>query len=233
MVLKLSRANIFKLINLYHSYPLLWDTTNKSYRRKDLRDRAYEAIANEMVMLVDVVKKKIRNLRTTYTNERRKIFAKNSGGDEQYVTTLPWYSEMSFLDSAIVVRKNMDNSAEQLDEEESSLSETDEFQPTPFEQILELDVQPIPTRTKKRKRESENNQEDDDDGLHKLFKSANNLLSQLTQAEDEEEQCDESFIKLLKINLRYITDPDLKDELSQRIVSLIFEYKKKQRHLNS
>lgn len=96
---------------------------------------------------------------------------------------------------------------------------------------MELDDQPTTTTTNKRKKESEKTQEDED--LNKLLKSANDLLSQLTQHEDGESQCDESFIKLLKLNLRYITDLDLKDELSQKIISLIFEYKKKQRQLTS
>lgn len=111
---KLNQTAIIKLINLYRSHPILWDMNSKLYRRNDLKAKSYEEIADEMKMPVDVIKKKIRSLRTTYTGEKRKMNHKKSGSgvEENYTSSLSWFDEMSFLDSSIVTRKSIDNSAE-------------------------------------------------------------------------------------------------------------------------
>ncbi|XP_065356500.1 uncharacterized protein LOC135950904 [Calliphora vicina] len=97
---KLNTAEIFKLIDLYRSHPILWDSTSKMFRRKDLRTEAYNDIAFEMGMTVEFVQKKIHSIRSTYTGEIRKM---NSG--DEYVSHLCWFNEMTFLDSSIATRK--------------------------------------------------------------------------------------------------------------------------------
>lgn len=83
----------------------------------------------------------------------------------------------------------------------------------------------------KHKRENETHFEEDN--IDQFLNSANKLLTKLTKPENLREQCTESFIQLVKINLRDITDPDLKDEVCQKMISILFEYKKKQRLLSN
>lgn len=103
---KFNKIDTVKIIHLYRSHPVLWDIKNKSYRRQDLKATAYDAIARKMNMTVESVKKKIKSLRSTYTGEKRKMFLSKSKPDgEEYRTALSWFSEMSFLDNLVSIRK--------------------------------------------------------------------------------------------------------------------------------
>ncbi|XP_073823802.1 uncharacterized protein [Musca autumnalis] len=86
------------------------------YRRNDLKMKAYEDIALQMGMPTDVVKKKIRNLRSTYIGEKNKMYKKSgSGTEEVYRPTLFWFEEMRFLDASIAVRTSIDNSEQNIE----------------------------------------------------------------------------------------------------------------------
>ena len=57
MEVKLTNDQIVKLIGLYTSHSLLWDMSNNSYRRNDLEVKTLDAIAVDMALPAQVVKK--------------------------------------------------------------------------------------------------------------------------------------------------------------------------------
>jgi len=68
-------ADIFKIINLYRQSECLWNFKSSNYKRTDLKNKAWQEIAKEMTKNVDEVKKKIKNLRTAYISEKKKLKA--------------------------------------------------------------------------------------------------------------------------------------------------------------
>ena len=63
--------NIIRLIHKYCEMPILWNTRDPSYHKKDLRTAALKQIATYMQTWVpdcnyNMVKDKIANLRSTY-----------------------------------------------------------------------------------------------------------------------------------------------------------------------
>lgn len=85
---------------------------SKLFRRADIKNNVYRKIAAEMQMDDEAVKKKIRNLRTAYTAERKKLSVATKSGmgaDEIPETNLFYYSEMEFLDPCIVYRRGTNN----------------------------------------------------------------------------------------------------------------------------
>ncbi|XP_073839276.1 uncharacterized protein [Musca autumnalis] len=113
---KLNKNEIIKLISLYRCNDCLWNMNSNLYRRNDLKMKAYEDIALQMGMPTDVVKKKIRNLRSTYIGEKNKMYKKSgSETEEVYRPTLFWFEEMRFLDASIAVRTSIDNSEQNIE----------------------------------------------------------------------------------------------------------------------
>ncbi|XP_065368837.1 uncharacterized protein LOC135961267 [Calliphora vicina] len=105
--------DVLRFIELYRSHEILWNMNLSSYRRNDLKMKAYESIAAETNIPVEEVKKKIKSLRTAYSAEKSKVEnSKKSGSDTDslYITTLFWYNEMTFLDASLIRRKTVDNS---------------------------------------------------------------------------------------------------------------------------
>lgn len=56
--------DVLRFIELYRTHAVLWNMNLSSYRRNDLKIKAYESIGVETKMSVDEVKKKIKSLRT-------------------------------------------------------------------------------------------------------------------------------------------------------------------------
>lgn len=106
-------SELLRFIKLYKSHAILWDMNLPSYRRNDIKIKAYESISTEMCMSVEDVKKKIKSLRTAYSAERTKVEKSKKSGrgaDFIYTPTLFWYNEMAFLSSSLIRRTTVDNS---------------------------------------------------------------------------------------------------------------------------
>lgn len=76
MVTRWSERDTLKLIHLYKSYEFLWDKDTELYKNIYARKQAYDAIVNEMQipdLTAQDVRSKIKNLRTSYYQELRKI----------------------------------------------------------------------------------------------------------------------------------------------------------------
>lgn len=109
---KMNKNDVIKLINLYKENPCLWDINSRLYKRHDFKSTAYENISQNMNLPVEVIKKKIKSLRNTYTTEKKKIETSKksgSGFDELHESCLFYYEEFSFLDGSLVMRKSTNN----------------------------------------------------------------------------------------------------------------------------
>lgn len=93
-----------KFVEAYRERPCLWNVKDAIYKNKHARDTGYKEIENIMNIegfgIVEI-KNKIRALRSTYSQEKKKIKdSKKSGAgtDQVYVPNVKWFKEMdSFL----------------------------------------------------------------------------------------------------------------------------------------
>lgn len=64
-----------------------------------------------------------------------------------------------------------------------------------------------------------------------LLNTANDLLTEISKTNRPEERYNDSLLMFLKENIKLVTDPGLKDDMAQKIIAVVLEYKKKQRLL--
>lgn len=92
-----SENQTFEFVKLYFRYEYLWNTEHEDYKLKDRRLKAYRDIVSEFKTLTDIslsiseLKAKIKNLRSTYTQELNKIKCR-SGPDYTYEPKIKWFS---------------------------------------------------------------------------------------------------------------------------------------------
>ncbi|XP_021930545.1 uncharacterized protein LOC110835002 isoform X3 [Zootermopsis nevadensis] len=106
---KWSEETTLKFIKEYRQLECLWDVKSPSYRNKAVRDAAYMKLADRASLpgfTVQEAKNKIKNLRSTYSQELKKVkHSKKSGSDEVYQPSLIWYKEIdAFLGPVIASR---------------------------------------------------------------------------------------------------------------------------------
>lgn len=105
-----------KFIEEFRSYECLWNTKSSTYKNKQMRQTSLQKIVEAMNIQgfgIPEAKNKMRNLRSTYYQEKRKIEkskTSGSGSDEVYVPSLKWYTEMNaLLKDVDDSRKTFDN----------------------------------------------------------------------------------------------------------------------------
>ncbi|XP_039960934.1 uncharacterized protein LOC120775034 [Bactrocera tryoni] len=97
------QAEIFDLISMYRESECLWNCLNREYKDVDLKKNAWREIARFFGRKVEDVKKKIKNLRTSYVIEKKKVERKKSESTV-YEPRLFYYDEMTFLDPVVILR---------------------------------------------------------------------------------------------------------------------------------
>lgn len=86
-----------QFVQLYLDYESLWNTEHEDYKIKEKRLKAYKNIISEfhsstgISLSVSELKVKIKNLRSTYTQELSKI-KQRSGPDYTYKPTIKWFA---------------------------------------------------------------------------------------------------------------------------------------------
>ncbi|KAL4718422.1 hypothetical protein ACJJTC_016043 [Scirpophaga incertulas] len=128
---KLSDSEMTYLVELYRENEVLWNVTHKSYRNRDARDNAYERIRDSLNITPSLslqdISKKIKNLRSTYIKERKKIDASfRSGASTQsvYKPKMPWFEIADgFLRTYTSKRHTNTNMDENIDRA-STISDT-------------------------------------------------------------------------------------------------------------
>ncbi|XP_018794608.1 PREDICTED: uncharacterized protein LOC108972464 [Bactrocera latifrons] len=99
------QAEIFDLISMYRESECLWNCLNREYKDVDLKKNAWREIATFFGRKVEDVKKKIKNLRTSYVIEKKKVERKRTeSGETVYEPRLFYYDEMTFLDPVVILR---------------------------------------------------------------------------------------------------------------------------------
>ncbi|XP_060847738.1 uncharacterized protein LOC132927255 [Rhopalosiphum padi] len=123
----MSRKNLEEFIDLYKSYPCLWQTKSKLYHDRPLREAAYKVLVEKLKEFEpdankDLVVKKINNLRSSVRKEKKKYEASVKSGassDDVYRPKLWYYDMMNFLNDQDTPRESTSN----LDTQDESISE--------------------------------------------------------------------------------------------------------------
>lgn len=94
-------------IDLYKGHPCLWDIKHVTYMQKDLKNAAYEVLVEKLKEKisdanVDMVKKKINNMRSSLRKEIKKVVASKEPGpgaraEEVHQPSLWYYDHLLFL----------------------------------------------------------------------------------------------------------------------------------------
>ncbi|KAF9408865.1 hypothetical protein HW555_011580 [Spodoptera exigua] len=140
----------YEFLQLYRSFPCLWDTSDPAYVRRHERKQAYDVLLAK-VQEVDetaniyMVKKKIDSFRTSFRREEKKVIQSMQTGDDIYIPTLWYYKELEeFLGSTSI--DDHRNSTMSVTSYENDNDNDDESQCTQLKYSP-----PSPTPTKKRK----------------------------------------------------------------------------------
>ncbi|XP_045451399.1 uncharacterized protein LOC123660343 [Melitaea cinxia] len=92
-----SENQTFEFVKLYFSYEYLWNSEHEDYKLNKLRLKAYRDIVSEFNTLTGIslsiseIKSKIKNLRSTYSQELNKIKFR-SGPHYTYEPTIKWFT---------------------------------------------------------------------------------------------------------------------------------------------
>lgn len=100
-----------QFVKIYLKHECLWNPSHSSYRNRSDRESAYQQIIAEFKasggtnLSIPEAKIKIKNLRTTYVQEMRKVLNKSSP-DNIYEPSLVWFPEMDkCLKNVIIPRR--------------------------------------------------------------------------------------------------------------------------------
>uniref|UniRef100_A0A2S2QQS5 MADF domain-containing protein n=1 Tax=Sipha flava TaxID=143950 RepID=A0A2S2QQS5_9HEMI len=104
-LIKFGSTEVFKFIEIYRSHECLWDTSNQNYKNRDMRNAALSSFAEELG--IDgfgpkEITTKIKNIRSQYLQEKKKIRASTGTGsstEDVYHPKLQWFN---LLDSFLV-----------------------------------------------------------------------------------------------------------------------------------
>lgn len=102
-----------EFIEQYRSFPCLWDVYSKDYCNKPLREGALQALVEKCKEKhpdanKDYVRKRIANLRTSFSREFKKIQKSKRTGcaaDDTYQTNLWYYDNLLFLKDGEISRE--------------------------------------------------------------------------------------------------------------------------------
>ncbi|XP_017470046.1 PREDICTED: uncharacterized protein LOC108361793 [Rhagoletis zephyria] len=216
------REAVLHLIELWESFECLYNPKNNFYHNKHARYQALSELAESLNDFMPgigpaEVKAKINYLRGQFTREVAKCSNKKSGAgaDEVYVPTAFWYKKLGFLSDFVKVRKGESNFSSFLDDSQTSVE-------------LERDLSP-PARSKKRVRP---NEESSTPKENDMLEAATEALKSIAQKDNTElDGNDDAFCRFLMLEFRALKNEEIKEELKESFVHLLFESKKKERQM--
>lgn len=102
---KWSEDLTIQMIIEYEKREYLWNPVSEHYKNKKIREQGYVEIINEL-NLVDVtvkeLKNKIKNIRSSYSVELKKIRAARKAGAHAYRPSVTWFEHADRFLRAIV-----------------------------------------------------------------------------------------------------------------------------------
>lgn len=101
---KMEQEIIRAVIEKYRKLPFLWKKEHEEYFNKAVRERGYKAMLRiyrnwDEECTMNMLKKKIDNLRSNYLKEHKKVLASQRAGGKLYVPTLWYYNSLTFLNN--------------------------------------------------------------------------------------------------------------------------------------
>lgn len=116
MAEKWNAETTIKFLQEFKQYECLWNPKHVSYKNKHMREACFKKIVDGMAIpgfKVADVKSKMRNLKSTYYQEKKKIDKSKASGsstDNVYVPNIKWFVEMkALLKDADERRNTFDN----------------------------------------------------------------------------------------------------------------------------
>lgn len=106
---KWTHEEIEKLIKLYEENPCLWNTFDKNYQKRDMREKALIAIAKELDFEITNVKVKWNTIRGQFGRELKRIEASSQSSGPIYVSHWVFWDKLKFLQSVMKTSKRNDS----------------------------------------------------------------------------------------------------------------------------
>lgn len=116
--MKWTNQEIIQFLEIYEHYDVLWDIQLTEYRDRNARDEHFKKLIKEMnekglTSDIDDVRKKLKTIKTVYSQELRKIEQSKKSGmstDDIYKPKLSWFGVAdSFLRNVTASRKSISN----------------------------------------------------------------------------------------------------------------------------
>ena len=103
-------GKIEKLIDLYAENHCLWDIFDKSYYKRDVKERALAAVANKLDVQITDIKSKWNAIRGQSGRELNKVKSSKSRqrADDLYVSQWMFWEKLQFLQSMMKTTKSLD-----------------------------------------------------------------------------------------------------------------------------
>ncbi|CAG9783788.1 unnamed protein product [Diatraea saccharalis] len=158
---RFTETQMLKLVEIYRDYECLWDVTSAFYKNRDMRESAYKQIAERLnipgVSPKDIPKK-IKNLRSSYYQELKKIEKSiRSGADQDsvYKPRVSWFTTADeLLKTFRIKHETFSNNTLTENEQHEMDEEMDEY--VSFGPPLQYTTPPPkPKHTFKRKSENQ------------------------------------------------------------------------------
>ncbi|XP_061382745.1 uncharacterized protein LOC133320056 [Danaus plexippus] len=131
MTERFSDSQMLKLVEIYRDYDCLWNVTSALYKNHDARQSAYKQIAEKLNIsgISDKdIPKKIKNLRSSYYQELKKIeksTRSESDRDSVYKPKVSWFS---IADGFLRAFKNKEKTFSNIDENSEIATDTVDFE---------------------------------------------------------------------------------------------------------
>ncbi|KAK5645442.1 hypothetical protein RI129_006742 [Pyrocoelia pectoralis] len=131
-----------KFLELYEQEELLWNFKHKNYKNKDFRDNALKRLQEAFNLTQLEIKNRIKNLRSTYSQELAKIKGSKVSGtssDEVYKCTLIWFETADrFLRDVIVTRKTSSNLIRKINKKKRKKNDAPSYISTAIDKLEKL-----------------------------------------------------------------------------------------------
>ena len=106
-----STNDVEKLITEYRDRPCLWNSRIEEYRNRNVRDVALNSLASIFETTEAEVMRKLHNLRSQYTSQKRRLRDVCSGSSGTTATTSKWqfFESLEFLSDSIEAHRSLSN----------------------------------------------------------------------------------------------------------------------------
>ncbi|XP_047536684.1 uncharacterized protein LOC125070772 [Vanessa atalanta] len=131
MAERFSDSQMLKLVEIYRDYECLWNVTSALYKNHDARQSAYKQIAEKLNIsgISDKdIPKKIKNLRSSYYQELKKIEKSIRSGSDRDSVYKPKVSWFSIADGILRAFKNKEKTFSNIDENSGIATDTVDFE---------------------------------------------------------------------------------------------------------